>query len=64
MKLKRLINLHEWVKSLDKKTLIAVNAVDSHSLEAIAQAVDSGMVNPIVTGDRGEILRQCTILSE
>ena len=62
MKLKRLINLHEWVKSLDKKTLIAVNAVDSHSLEAIAQAVDSGMVNPIVTGDRGEILRQCTIL--
>lgn len=59
MKLKRLTDLKEWVKSLDKKTLIAVNAVDVHSLEAIAHAVNSGMVNAIVTGNRQEILSQC-----
>ena len=60
--LKRLINLPEWVKQLDKKTLIAVNAVDAHTLEAIADAVKSGLVNAIVTGDRNEVLKQCEIL--
>lgn len=59
MKLNRLIELKGWVKSLDKKTLIAVNAVDVHSLEAIADAVNSGLVNAIVTGNRQEILSQC-----
>lgn len=59
--LKRLINLMELVKPLDKKNLIAVNAVDVHSLEAIAAAVQIGMVNAIVTGDRQEILKQCDI---
>lgn len=59
MKLKRLINIGELVKSLDQKTLIAVNAVDSHSLEAIAEAVKSGLVKGIVTGNRLEILNQC-----
>ena len=59
--LKRLINLMELVKSLDKKTLIAANAVDGHSLEAIAKAVRIGLVNAIVTGNRYEILKQCEI---
>ena len=59
--LKRLINLMELVKPLSKKTLIAVNAVDGHSLEAIADAVQIGMVNAIVTGSRDEIIKQCEI---
>ncbi|HEY3371288.1 MAG TPA: phosphate acyltransferase [Prolixibacteraceae bacterium] len=59
MMLKRLINLPELVQSLDKKTLIAVNAVDVHSLEAIVDAVKIGLVKAIVTGDRVEILKQC-----
>ena len=62
MKLKRLINLNELVKSLDQKTLVAVNAVDGHTLEAIAEAVKAGMVKAIVTGDRLEIQKQCEIL--
>lgn len=62
MKLKRLINLPALVKSLDQKTLIAVNAVDLHGLKAIAEAVKVGMVKAIVTGDRQEILNQCEIL--
>jgi len=57
--LKRLINLSELVKTLDQKTLIAVNAIDSHSLEAIAEAVKVGLVKAIVTGNRLEILTQC-----
>lgn len=61
MKLNRLADLKGWVKSLDKKTLVAVNAVDVHSLEAIADAVNSGMVNAIVTGNRQEMLAQCEI---
>ena len=59
--LKRLINLPELVKPIDKKTLVAVNAVDGHSLKAIAEAVKIGMVKAIVTGDRNEILKQCEI---
>ena len=62
MKLKRLINLRELVKSLDQKTLIAVNAVDAHTLEAISEAVKTSMVKAIVTGDNKEILKQCEIL--
>ncbi|HAQ19642.1 MAG TPA: phosphate butyryltransferase [Prolixibacteraceae bacterium] len=59
MKLKRLTDLIEIVKSLEKKTLIAVNAVDGHSLEAIAEAVALGIVSAVVTGKRDEIIKQC-----
>jgi len=59
--LKRLINLSELVKTLDQKTLVAVNAIDSHTLEAIAEAVRLGLVKAIVTGNRLEIFNQCTI---
>jgi phosphotransacetylase len=61
MKLKRLTDLFELVKSLDKKTLIAVNAIDGHSLEAIAEAVKTGIVTAIITGNSQEILKQCEI---
>jgi phosphotransacetylase len=61
MKLKRLTDLFELAKSLDKKTLIAVNAVDGHSLEAIAEAVETGIVTAILTGNSQEILKQCEI---
>lgn len=59
MEVKRLVDLFYLVKSLDKKTLIAVNAVDGHSLEAIAEAVNIGIVTAIVTGDSQKILHQC-----
>lgn len=59
MKVNRLADLFDLVKLLDKKTLIAVNAVDGHSLEAIAEAVNAGIVTAIVTGDIQKILHQC-----
>ena len=61
MKLERLADLFEYTKALEKRTLIAVNSIDSHSLEAIAEAVKLGIVSAIVTGNRYEILEQCEI---
>jgi len=61
MKLERLADLFDYTRSLEKRTLIAVNAIDSHSLEAIAEAVNIGIVSAIVTGDQLEILEQCRI---
>jgi phosphotransacetylase len=62
MKLERLADLFEYAKSVGKKTLIAMNAVDGHSLEAISQAVEMGMVTAVITGNRDEIIRQCKVL--
>lgn len=59
MKLERLVDLFVYTKSLRKRTLIAVNAVDSHSLEAISEAIKLGIVSVVVTGNRDEIIRQC-----
>jgi phosphotransacetylase len=61
MKVKRLADLFEIVKLLDKKTLIGVNAVDGHSLGAIAEAVNAGIVTAIVTGNSQEVLKQCAV---
>ena len=59
MKLESLDDLFEYIRSAGKRTLVAVNAVDSHSLEAIAEAVTLNMVSAIVTGNRDEIIKQC-----
>ncbi len=61
MKLERLADLFEYTKSLGERTLVAVNAVDNHSLEAIAEAVKLGIVSAIITGNETEIIRQCGI---
>lgn len=59
MKLERLADLFIYTKSIQKRTLVAVNAVDAHTLEAIAEAVKMGIVEGIVTGDRELINEQC-----
>lgn len=61
MKLERLADLFEYTKFTSQKTLIAVNAVDSHSLEAISEAVKLGIVSAIITGDKEEIRKQCEL---
>ncbi|MFY9151651.1 MAG: phosphate acyltransferase [Prolixibacteraceae bacterium] len=61
MKLERLADLFEYTKTLDKKILVAVNAIDVHSLEAISEAVKTGLVSAIVCGDRFEIRKQCEL---
>jgi phosphate butyryltransferase len=59
MKLERLVDIIDFTKSVAKKKIIAVHAIDRHSLEAIAQAVNLGLVSAIVTGNKNEIISQC-----
>lgn len=59
MKLERLADLFVYTKSLQKRTLVAVNAVDLHTLEAIAEAVKLGIVSGVVTGNQSAILQVC-----
>lgn len=59
MKLTRLTNIYKLIKPLNKKNLVAVNAIDEHSLSAIADAVKLNIVNAIITGNRQEIMKQC-----
>ncbi|MBL7968119.1 MAG: hypothetical protein JNK09_14050 [Prolixibacteraceae bacterium] len=62
MELKRLADLFEYTRLVEKRTLVAVNAVDAHTLEAIAKAVTMGFVSAVLTGNRDEILKQCVAL--
>lgn len=59
MKLERLAGLSDYTKSLQRRTLVAVNAVDLHTLEAISEAINLGIVSGIVTGNQDEIINQC-----
>jgi phosphotransacetylase len=59
MKLERLADLFVYIKSLRERTLVAINAVDLHSLEAISEAITLGIVSGVVTGNRDEIIKQC-----
>ncbi|MDD2305853.1 MAG: phosphate acyltransferase [Prolixibacteraceae bacterium] len=59
MKLERLADLFVYTKSLRKRTLVAVNAVDLHTLEAISEAIKLGIVSGVVTGNRDEIIKLC-----
>ena len=61
MKLERLSDLFEFTSLLEKKTLVAVNAIDGHTLQAISEAVGLGLVSAVITGNRTEIIKQCTI---
>ena len=59
MKLERLADLFVYTKSIQKRTLVAVNAVDLHTLEAIVEAVKLGIVSGVVTGNQSTILQVC-----
>ena len=59
MKLERLADLFVYTKSLRKRTLVAINAVDLHSLEAISEAIKLGIVSGVVTGNRDLIIELC-----
>ena len=60
MKLGRLSDLFEYKKTFESRTLIAVNAIDLHTLEAIIEAVNLGLISSVkVTGNREEIIKQC-----
>ena len=49
-------------KSGVRRKMVLVNGVDAHSIEAASQAVDLGLVDVLVTGDKKAILRICAEL--
>jgi phosphate butyryltransferase len=59
MKPIHLTDLFEFTRNRGQKTLVAANAIDAHSLEAIVAAVNAGLVNAIVTGNEAMIRQQC-----
>ena len=61
MRLERLADLFVYTKTLQKRTLVAVNAVDTHTLEAISEAVKLGIVTGVVSGNRTKIIEQCRV---
>ena len=52
MEIVTLIDLFTALKGKPVKRLVAVNAIDDHTLDAVNQAVENGFVEATLTGDR------------
>jgi len=63
MKISRLNELFDLLAARPAKRLVAVNAVDEHSLEAVNEAVEMGMVDAIITGDPEKVSETCKKLN-
>lgn len=60
MKIEKIADIYEVLKSnTHKKRLVIAYANDSHSIEAAHKAVELGLVEAILIGDKNEILRVC-----
>jgi phosphotransacetylase len=60
MAITKLEQIIEAVKSKPKKTLVAAYANDAHTIEAVSNAVDLGMIDAILVGDETTIREVCT----
>lgn len=59
MRIEKLSDLFIELKGRTKKSLVVVNALDVHTIEAVSQAVDMGIVEGILTGDPQRIAETC-----
>lgn len=59
MKINQLSDLFEELKHKPRKRLVVVNGIDDHTIEAVAKAVDLGIVEGILTGDPVIIEQTC-----
>jgi phosphotransacetylase len=59
VQIKRLNDLVSRVKEMPPKRLVAVNAVDEHTIEAVNAAVEEGIVLAILTGNPETIGKTC-----
>ncbi|MCL1822049.1 MAG: hypothetical protein FWG22_04420, partial [Prolixibacteraceae bacterium] len=62
MKIEQLDDIIHALKGRPRKRLVVMNAVDAHTIEAIGNAVDAGIVDGILTGDSQKIVAVCTEL--
>jgi phosphotransacetylase len=59
MRIEKLSDLFVELKGRPRKRLVVVNAVDEHTIQAVSQAVDMGIVEGILTGDPEVIIQTC-----
>lgn len=59
MKITKLAQMFDVLKSSPKKTLVAAYANDDHTISAVNQAVDLGLIDAILVGDQEVIAKVC-----
>ena len=59
MNITKLEQMYKVLKGAEKKNLVAVWANDSHTISAVSQAIDLGIVNGTLVGDKSEIEKVC-----
>jgi len=59
MSVKKLDELIELAKSQSKKRLVVVYGQDAHSIEAVSEAIDNGVVEATLVGDENVIKEVC-----
>lgn len=62
MEIRHLNDILTELKGRSPKRLVAVNAVDDHTLDAVNTAVDGGIVEAVLTGDPDKITGTCLSL--
>ncbi len=63
MSITKLDQVVELVKSQPKKRLVAANANDAHTIEAVNAAVEMGVIDATLVGDTAAIEKVCTDLN-
>ena len=61
--MKKLDRIVEKVKGLPNKRLVAANGVDAHTIEAINEAREMGLIDATLVGDKNKILTTCKELN-
>lgn len=59
MNITKLEHMYEVLRGAEKKNLVAVWANDGHTISAVSQAIDLGIVNGTLVGDENEIAKVC-----
>ncbi len=60
--MERLDKIVEKVKGLPNKRLVAANGVDAHTIEAINEAMEIGLIDATLVGDKDKIFATCNEL--
>lgn len=59
MSINKLEQMFELLKERSKKRIVAAYANDSHTIEAVSMAIDKGLVDGTLVGDKETILKVC-----
>ena len=60
MSITKLDGMFEFLKSQDKKRMVAAYANDAHTIDAVSKAIDFGIIEGVLVGDKSEIEKVCT----